>query len=1820
MSGFLAPNGKPSNLTSEQYKLVRTPAFKEWFGDWENNPTNSSKVVDENGEPLVVYHFTDKKFNIFDIKKAQRGLGGKGFYFTDDANAQDWGVRKYYGESKKEIEVFPYAVFLDIKNLKIGFGMYDENTNNFDNGSLAIFEIGKKKEKTFVVFQPNQIKLADGSNTTFDSNNPDIRFNDGGLIKTSKDENGNWSGTYSDMKFTLYNISEGWSFKIDFYSPIFQSEKTFFSDEDYEPFKTKKSAIFYMIEKMEGIKSDNENFIKKRQSKNPDIRFNGGGNVKKVKFIIDNDEEEERIKISIKDIGEVILSVTYPEYEFLEDIGEDGIEELGVEEGNIIGKIEHLEIDDKYKGKGYAKLLMEKAIEIAKEKGLMPLYLNASPMGSKQYGLNIYDLTGFYESLGFEVFLRQGGNNLMILKNTYKNGGLTKNNMENKIKFSKEENKDFNFWKQDGNVSKNPDGSYSTQDAQWTNNLKDLDALKQYYYKEFLSDRPRYAGGGSADDKHLIAKAIEFIIGSAIDTNSIEIEPTKISFKRKNTNVYTNLNKKLIEDTIRMHGKSLKGRFAKGGEAGFDDTNTSMVIYHEEKGNPMIPKNQIYLWLYEGENASEKLESGEYDFVMYPYASLSISGQKGFIPPLKKIWTKKFQKQNKGSEHLIGVIKAHLLNDGKELYIDMMSVNPSLKKHGIMSYMIKDLRDTYNLTQDQVTFSNLTDEGKKFVAKKTYADGGGVGEPMIIVTPRYSLQSNNTNRLEYNELIEYLDNHGWMYEKNNWSSNDMELPIINIFINQRKEKSSTTLSDLKLWLSLKNWDYINKYADGGGVEEYLQGKRPILTNKQGEKYVLQGFVTSGYYLIPYDGKKYWEHFSIPKNQWISEKDINWSDYNFSQEQFNQIKESHLKSEKEILSKYHSSFFDGGGVDVDLKDLKFDFTINKWGGFELGDGEYFTENLKLLFKGNPDFFIKTEAFKDYYETTFIPNPFIDLDTSGWDDEEQIKMFKYADTYRTTKLDVLNRIKKDNKIGIYNVIQNKKTNKIEIGDMAWYYLGLYDSSDNIISHTLPKKNKLYKELIELYNSNKSLLTKKEEKEEEKKQKKIAEEREYDDLMDWISDDNQYANGGWVLVDADTEKKLGEYKTESEARKMMYEYEGNSEILEKSKWDKLPPNPNRHSPAYNFADGGDTEQVYIEFLNKEKGFKKDTKYFNSYEEAVEWGKENFDKFNPDMIKYKYADGGDTNNDLQILLPKEKMIKLLKENKFKSFDSSKIEYIEYDTNTYNPFITNFRLTINCFPCIIIIDQISDNAYEVKIAKDDGNIAGIYKDSWEYIFEIPKLNYEEFEKGLKKVIKDKIIVLYNYVDFVKTFYFVGTIEEAEKFAKKNGFKNEYYKNEHYDSVKKKYTYTLDKKRGIRSFYREINNPSLSRFEPTKTYLWIGTDTKREIERSRLDNFNRSVSGGIKKLEKYVDGGDIPHEDKMFQLPLEMVVYVPSTQDVDKVISVDKMDKRVDEVKEYLASKFGGYTSSDKLGGYVDSTGNLVNEDVVQVTSFSTQEAYDENKEELINQLAKWGKQWGQEAIGFEFEGDLMYVPQELENETKVDEYRRGGFMYEVQKKGSPSNDMRETMFTAKNLTELKKQIIEKYGTSEGFIVSRRTEQGYYAPVKFKNGGAIYPDLSLQKADVVNDSVVLDEFQIKKTKNTFQINGLENLKITKSDDAVKILRELFEKDTISAYEQSIILYLNKNNKVIGYYNHSSGGIDGTVMDVEMISGLALKSLAKGVIVSHNHPSENTKPSDADIRITKQLNNALKLFNIDLVDSIILTENSHLSFQEQGLIY
>ena len=80
---LLAPNGKVSNLTEKQYAQVRTKAFKDWFGDWENNPSQASKVVDENGEPLVVYHGNRTNNSITVLIKIKKEVNIKKGLFLD---------------------------------------------------------------------------------------------------------------------------------------------------------------------------------------------------------------------------------------------------------------------------------------------------------------------------------------------------------------------------------------------------------------------------------------------------------------------------------------------------------------------------------------------------------------------------------------------------------------------------------------------------------------------------------------------------------------------------------------------------------------------------------------------------------------------------------------------------------------------------------------------------------------------------------------------------------------------------------------------------------------------------------------------------------------------------------------------------------------------------------------------------------------------------------------------------------------------------------------------------------------------------------------------------------------------------------------------------------------------------------------------------------------------------------------------------------------------------------------------------------------------------------------------------------------------------------------------------------------------------------------------------------------------------------------------------------------------------------------------------------------------------------------------------------
>jgi GNAT superfamily N-acetyltransferase len=335
--GLLAPNGKASNLTAEQWKLVRTTAFKKFFGDWENDPENASKVVDENGEPLVVYRGFNKKNDKgfifkYGVNRFSNRLANRfAHYFTRSKNValeyaeqgqkqdeKDIIVKSYFLNSRELLDITiknpkypkfeewvktresifsysPYAIIEKLKKREIPTHSYlfqsvlskavneddldelsllkikelelkikkdekeqkniykssqtitliqllslitnktlneiiqrDFNENDaearkyvyewfinhksdrklvtddldvvlknliidegFDGGKFMEHQFGVKNEKDFevyFVFDSEQIKLADGTNTTFDANNPDIRYEEGGEIQSMINE------------------------------------------------------------------------------------------------------------------------------------------------------------------------------------------------------------------------------------------------------------------------------------------------------------------------------------------------------------------------------------------------------------------------------------------------------------------------------------------------------------------------------------------------------------------------------------------------------------------------------------------------------------------------------------------------------------------------------------------------------------------------------------------------------------------------------------------------------------------------------------------------------------------------------------------------------------------------------------------------------------------------------------------------------------------------------------------------------------------------------------------------------------------------------------------------------------------------------------------------------------------------------------------------------------------------------------------------------------------------------------------------------------------------------------------------------------------------------------------------------------------------------------------------------------------------------------------------------------------------------------------------------------------------------------------------
>jgi len=129
---------------------------------------------------------------------------------------------------------------------------------------------------------------------------------------------------------------------------------------------------------------------------------------------------------------------------------------------------------------------------------------------------------------------------------------------------------------------------------------------------------------------------------------------------------------------------------------------------------------------------------------------------------------------------------------------------------------------------------------------------------------------------------------------------------------------------------------------------------------------------------------------------------------------------------------------------------------------------------------------------------------------------------------------------------------------------------------------------------------------------------------------------------------------------------------------------------------------------------------------------------------------------------------------------------------------------------------------------------------------------------------------------------------------------------------------------------------------------------------------------------------------------------------------------------------------------------------------------------------------------------------------------------------------------------------------------------------------------------------------------------INKIKVRSSQDINDFFHRVWE--GVDVYESFMVVFLNRANNTIGWYKASQGGITGTVVDVRLIFHKALECLATSMIICHNHPSGNLRPSDADRSMTEKVKQAGAIMDIAILDHVIITpEDGYYSFADEGML-
>ena len=143
--------------------------------------------------------------------------------------------------------------------------------------------------------------------------------------------------------------------------------------------------------------------------------------------------------------------------------------------------------------------------------------------------------------------------------------------------------------------------------------------------------------------------------------------------------------------------------------------------------------------------------------------------------------------------------------------------------------------------------------------------------------------------------------------------------------------------------------------------------------------------------------------------------------------------------------------------------------------------------------------------------------------------------------------------------------------------------------------------------------------------------------------------------------------------------------------------------------------------------------------------------------------------------------------------------------------------------------------------------------------------------------------------------------------------------------------------------------------------------------------------------------------------------------------------------------------------------------------------------------------------------------------------------------------------------------------------------------------------------------------EIKLTYQT-KVAAKDRPRILNSNEAYQVLLKSWDQSTIELQEQFVLLILNRGHRLLGRIPVSIGGTHGTVVDTKFIALAIAKTNASALMIAHNHPSGNLKPSQQDVHLTKRIKDICALFEVALLDHIILTPyDGYYSFADEGLL-